>query len=186
MYFLLIVHGLWDLVKAISTSVHLSLFVLSYQCLAFRGHCLDQEWTFPVWAAKWRNDKTNKMTFAQRRLRSAWANQSYRCPHDAQDDLSLRWAHSHFVGFVMSLLMSFHLNNNIYVGEIAIYVAVLLSMQRTNSFMRWLTSLITHSQSVCFKLILVCKLDLAFYISSERLLSSAKTSSKYFLLEIFF
>ena len=34
---------------------------------------------------------------AQQRLRSDWA--------DAQDDLSLPWAHSHFVGFVMSRLM---------------------------------------------------------------------------------
>ena len=35
---------------------------------------------------------------AQRRLWSDWA--------DAQADLSLRWAHSHFVGFVMSWLVS--------------------------------------------------------------------------------
>ena len=34
---------------------------------------------------------------AQRRLWSDWA--------DAQADLSLRWAHTHFVGFVMSWLM---------------------------------------------------------------------------------
>ena len=34
---------------------------------------------------------------AQRRLWSDWA--------DAQADLSLRWAHSHFAGFVMSRLM---------------------------------------------------------------------------------
>ena len=66
---------------------------------------------------------------AQRRLRSAWASaqsdQSLRCPHeesldpwlpfertaktlvrlaDAQADLSLRWAHNHFVGFKMRRL----------------------------------------------------------------------------------
>ena len=35
---------------------------------------------------------------AQRRLRSDWA--------DAQTDLSLRWAHSHTVGFVVSWLIS--------------------------------------------------------------------------------
>ena len=40
--------------------------------------------------------KPTKWVCAQRRLRSAWA--------DAQADLSLRWAHSHFVGFVMSWL----------------------------------------------------------------------------------
>ena len=33
---------------------------------------------------------------AQRRLRSDWA--------DAQADLSLRWAHCHFVGFVVSIM----------------------------------------------------------------------------------
>ena len=37
---------------------------------------------------------------AQRRLLSDWA--------DAHADLSLRWAHSHFVGFVMSRLISRH------------------------------------------------------------------------------
>ena len=36
---------------------------------------------------------------AQRRLCSDWA--------DAQADLSLRWAHTHFVGFVMRRLMCF-------------------------------------------------------------------------------
>ena len=41
----------------------------------------------------------------QRWLWSDWA--------DAQADLSLRWAHSHFVGFIMSLLTSFwHSNCN--------------------------------------------------------------------------
>ena len=64
-----------------------------------------------------RHDKTNKISVrqaktqigmkkawvlsyplsAQRRLCSDWA--------DAQADLSLRWAHSHFVGFVMSRLI---------------------------------------------------------------------------------
>ena len=38
---------------------------------------------------------------AQRRLWSGWA--------DAQADLSLRWAHPHFVSFVMSRLRSFSL-----------------------------------------------------------------------------
>ena len=44
-----------------------------------------------------RRDKTNKWVCTQRRLRSAWAA-------DAQADPSLRWAHNHFVGFVMSRL----------------------------------------------------------------------------------
>ena len=41
------------------------------------------------------NQQTGMCT--QRRLRSAWA--------DAQADLSLRWAHTHFVAFVMMRLM---------------------------------------------------------------------------------
>ena len=73
--------------------------------------------------------KPTKWLCVQRRLRSAWASaqsdQSLCCPHeetwvlsyplstqrrfrsdwaDAQADLRFRWAHSHFVGFVMSWL----------------------------------------------------------------------------------
>ena len=46
--------------------------------------------------------KPTKWLCAQRRLRSAWASA------DAQADLSLRWAHTQFVGFVMSWLMWFY------------------------------------------------------------------------------
>ena len=59
------------------------------------------------------HDKTNKMG-----VHPAKTDQpgylpsliSLRCPHeeslaDAQADLSLRWAHTHFVGFVMSWLI---------------------------------------------------------------------------------
>ena len=42
--------------------------------------------------------KLTKWVCTQRRLRSAW---------DAQVDQSLRWAHIHFVGFVMSWLISY-------------------------------------------------------------------------------
>ena len=73
---------------------------------------------------------------AQQRLRSAWASaqsdQSLHCPHwrklgslathwahsedwsdwvDAQADLSLRWVHSHFVGFVMKRLKFIYIYN---------------------------------------------------------------------------
>ena len=44
----------------------------------------------PVWS------ESSLSTYGQRRLWSDWA--------DAQADLSLRWAHSHIVGFVMSRL----------------------------------------------------------------------------------
>ena len=44
---------------------------------------------------------------AQRRLWSDWA--------DAKADLSLRWAHNHFVGFVMSWLFFFYITNSIFV-----------------------------------------------------------------------
>ena len=49
-----------------------------------------------IWAATWQNQQNGMC--AQRRLRSAWAS-AY-----AQPDLSLRWAHSHFVGLVMGWL----------------------------------------------------------------------------------
>ena len=78
------------------------------------------------WAATWQN-KQNEC--AQRRLRSAWASaqsdqssqsgwrklgslathwahgkDSGQTGRNAQADLSLRWAHTHFVGFVMPWL----------------------------------------------------------------------------------
>ena len=77
------------------------------------------------------HDKTNKIMGAQRRLRSAWAfaqsDQSSLCTQwvakearflhaDSEDwsdcanvqaDLSLCWAHIHFVGFVMRRLICF-------------------------------------------------------------------------------
>ena len=52
---------------------------------------------------------------AHRRLRSDWASASLirvfvfrmKKAFDAQADLSLRWAHTHFVGFVMMRLKCF-------------------------------------------------------------------------------
>ena len=46
------------------------------------------------WAASWQTQQNG--IWAQQRLRSAWAS--------AQVDFSLRWGHSHFVGFVMKWL----------------------------------------------------------------------------------
>ena len=76
----------------------------------------------PVWAALWQNQQNGMC--AQRRLRSAsasaqsdqsslsaWRATQWRHSEDwsdwayAQADLSLRWAHSHFVGFVMKQLI---------------------------------------------------------------------------------
>ena len=74
------------------------------------------------WAASWQNQQCGMR--AQQRLRSAWASaQSDQSSlsawrelgswaqrrlwsdwADAQADLSLRWAHNHFVGFVMRQL----------------------------------------------------------------------------------
>ena len=64
-----------------------------------------------IWAASWQNqqcgcapsedsDQPGQISYplsAQQRLWSDWA--------DAQADLSLRWAHTHFVGFVMRRLI---------------------------------------------------------------------------------
>ena len=83
-----------------------------------------------------RHDKTNKMSVRQAKtqislgirpvwsesLLSAWRNLGSLVTHwahsedwsdwaDAQADLSLHWAHSHFVGFVMSRLNSTFLCN---------------------------------------------------------------------------
>ena len=96
-----------------------------YSCLG----CAALEWNDPIWAAPWQNQQCScapskdsdqpghppslirvfavhmKKAWvlsyplsAQRRLWSDWV--------DAQADLSLRWAHTHFVGFVMSWLIS--------------------------------------------------------------------------------
>ena len=79
----------------------------------------DWSWDKKKNKEKWQNQQNDLCT--QRRLRSAWAfaqsDQSFRCPHDesrqqrlwldwadAQADLSLCWAHSYFVGFVMRQL----------------------------------------------------------------------------------
>ena len=50
---------------------------------------------------------------AQRRLWSDWA--------DAQADLSLRWAHSHFIGFVMSRLNSKYCSTHLFESTGIIY-----------------------------------------------------------------
>ena len=86
--------------------------------------------TYAIWATAWQNQQ-NECT--QQRLRSAWAWPSLirvfvvhvKKPWvlsyplsaqrrlwsdwaDAQADLNLRWAHTHFVGFVISQLNSLH------------------------------------------------------------------------------
>ena len=83
--------------------------------------------TKKIWDASWQNQQNGMC--AQRRLRSAWASDSLIAVFtarvkkvwalsyplsaqwrlwsdwvDAQADLSLHWAHSHFVGFVMRWL----------------------------------------------------------------------------------
>ena len=94
-----------------------------YSCLG----CAALEWNDLIWAAPWQNQQCGCVPSkdqpghppslirvfavhmkkawvlsyplsAQRRLWSDWA--------DAQADLSLRWAHTHFVGFVTSWLIS--------------------------------------------------------------------------------
>ena len=107
--------------------------------LAASRNVLDYYWDFSdeLWAAPWQNQQNdcalrkdsdqpghspslirffavrmNKPWIhgyplsAQRRLWSDWA--------DAQADLSLRWAHSHFAGFVMSRLIS--VSNSLGLG----------------------------------------------------------------------
>ena len=55
------------------------------------------------------SDWADAQASAQRRLWSDWA--------DTQADLSLRWAHSHFVGFVISrLICSWYLDRSLHLG----------------------------------------------------------------------
>ena len=57
-----------------------------------------------VFAVRWMGSQGPKLSSCgQRRLWSDWA--------DAQADLSLRWAYSHFVGFVMSRLIWLSVNS---------------------------------------------------------------------------
>ena len=87
-----------------------SAWVLVYRCTI---------WRICIWATTWQNQQNGMC--AQRTLRSAWAStqsdqsslSAWRnlwslATHSADSknsDLSLRWAHSHFVGFVIRRLI---------------------------------------------------------------------------------
>ena len=89
-------------------------------------------WT-DIWAATWQNQQ-NKCapsedsdqpghppklsSYGQRRLWSDWV--------DAQADLSLRWAHSHFVDFVISRLILHYLQHvqHFQLSQLLVLVAV--------------------------------------------------------------
>ena len=97
-----------------------------------------------LWATSWQNQQNG--ICAKRRLRSAWASaqsdQSSLCVQwvakdprflhadsedwsdwaDAQADLSLRWAHTHFVGFVLRQLL-YLVSTLLSTPEILILVA---------------------------------------------------------------
>ena len=53
-------------------------------------------------------------------------------PTDAQADLSLRWAQSHFVGFVMSRLKSRTSSNCSNSGQIGLFMLDLLALECRN------------------------------------------------------
>ena len=97
--------------------------------------------------------KPTKWVCTQRRLRSAWASaqsdQSSLCTQwvakdpqlsscrqlrlwpdwaDAQADLRLRWAHTHFVGFVMSLLKLCVLNLPLYPSNTKSTIGLAVSL----------------------------------------------------------
>ena len=92
---------------------------------------------------------------AQRRLWSDWA--------EAQADLSLRWAHSHFVGFVMSWLNYFQivwpwlmLFQAVILSNVRIHVTRLVEEQtlaepRNNPKVIWCFSQIEHAFSLLEK-----------------------------------
>ena len=68
------------------------LLIQVYICLLYNRN----SW-WMLWASSWQNQQNGMC--AQGRLWSDWA--------DAQADLSLCWAHSHFVGFVTRRVLSF-------------------------------------------------------------------------------
>ena len=78
---------------------------------------------------------------AQRRLRSDWV--------DAQADLSLHWAHSHFVGFVMSWLIY---SNTVITDTTGLHKTSNCSENEHNG-----VSIFIYSHSVCKKYIYVKK-----------------------------
>ena len=105
---------------------------------------------FSKWAATWQNQQSE---CAPNELRSAWASaqsdQSSLCTQwvakdpqlsscrqlrlwpdwaDAQADLRLRWAHTHFVGFVMSLLKLCVLNLPLYPSNTKSTIGLAVSL----------------------------------------------------------
>ena len=75
-------------------------------------YCVARHWNSCMWTSQ----QTSPGNQPTHKWAATWQNQqsdqSLRCPHedsedsDAQSDLSLRWAHAHFVGFVMPWLIS--------------------------------------------------------------------------------
>ena len=92
----------------------------------------------PVWSesllcAQWVAKDPKLSACRQRRLWSDWV--------DAQADLSLRWAHSHFVGFVMSRLTFSNLRITtamFLVSRFHFYGPIFLSIF-TSSFSDWIS-----------------------------------------------
>ena len=75
--------------------------------------------------------KPTKWLCAQQRLRSAWASA------DAQADLSLRWAHTHFVCFVMSWLISEYTDQKLQWSKAFLTSLTLGSLSKCNGI--WMT-----------------------------------------------
>ena len=115
----------WFFLNLNGASLHRALYVhpsivLIWLKYCWKGHKAPNHLSLDM-------TKPTKWVCAQQRLRSAWAfaqsDQSHRCAlngpkvsscgqwrlwsdwADAQADLSLRWAHIHFVGFIMSWLI---------------------------------------------------------------------------------
>ena len=112
---------------------------------------------FYIWAASWQNQQNGMC--AQRRLRSA---QSLCCALNGllrtqaffmwtaktQADLSLRWVHSHIVGFVMRRLIWSH-NWPIHVSSIAIgSCSFFLPMRPTAALQDDATALVVSSPNI--------------------------------------
>ena len=110
-HFVMSVLGLFSIVITSIWEQKVGLYASCvFVCLVYLSSLITKPTKWPVWPAKTqislgiffavRMKKHCVLSYplkAQRRLWSDWA--------DAQADLSLRWAHSHFVGFVMRRLI---------------------------------------------------------------------------------
>ena len=85
-----------------------------------------------MWATSWQNQLNSTLIrVLDVRMKKAWV---FSYPLSAQADLSLRWTHSHFVGFVMRRLKWHYL---------LIFIYIIIYTRRTLSLFFFLSSILS-------------------------------------------